>query len=218
MLYYKCSSKLLAIWILVISVWISARKFSVHTAKSLLVTLERMQHWSWLSVLPWLQSISRSHPKLWLRCAQSHSIHKPWPERLIPTRHVALNVINHSNAISVSGVNFHTMKDLWNSSQRPMVFRNMLFFYYFFLIQALEMWELGVLSWQLVEWSQQCAQMPGRTAASRLVSEITQPAGVERWSALCIGHWWGHTSSTVFSFGLLTRKILRPWSMFREGK
>ena len=38
----------------------------------------------------------------------------------------------------------------------------------------------------------------------------------EKWGNQC---WWGHTSSTVFSFGpLTTRKTLRPWGMSREGQ
>jgi len=58
-----------------------------------------------------------------------------------------------------------------------------------------------------------------RPVASWFVSEIAQPAGAGRWSSLCTQHWWGHISSTVFSFGPLpTRKTLRPWSVSREGQ
>ena len=50
------------------------------------------------------------------------------------------------------------------------------------------------------------------------VSEIVLLAGAGKWSSLCTQYRWGHTSTTVFSFGPLTRKTLRPWNVFREGQ
>ena len=60
---------------------------------------------------------------------------------------------------------------------------------------------------------------PRRPTASWLLLGIVWPAGVEKWSCLCAQHWWGYTSSTVFSFGpLTTRRTLRCWSVSREGQ
>ena len=43
------------------------------------------------------------------------------------------------------------------------------------------------------------------------------PAEVWKWLCPCTWHWWGCTSSTVFSFGPLTsRKMLSCWNMFTE--
>jgi len=58
---------------------------------------------------------------------------------------------------------------------------------------------------------------PRRWMASSLVSVIVRSAGVGKWSCPCTRHWWGHTSSTVPSFGpLITRRTLRCWSVSRE--
>lgn len=57
---------------------------------------------------------------------------------------------------------------------------------------------------------------PGRPTSSWLVSETVWPAG--KWLFPCAQLWWGHTLSTVFSFGpLATRRTSRCWSMSGEG-
>ena len=68
-------------------------------------------------------------------------------------------------------------------------------------------------------WASSVPRWPRRPTAFWLVSGIAWPAGVERWWCPCTRHWWGCTSSTVFSFGpLTTRRTLRCWSMSREGQ
>lgn len=85
------------------------------------LTLERMQHFSL-----WANSSRPEHLyfllyhtstayfwmlfKILVRCVEFQPILKPWPERLIPTRHTVLNGIMHNVAISVSGANFHTYR------------------------------------------------------------------------------------------------------------
>ena len=49
--------------------------------------------------------------------------------------------------------------------------------------------------------------------------ETLLPAEAGRKSSLCTQLWWVHTLNTVFSFqASTTRKILRPWSVSREGQ
>ena len=68
-------------------------------------------------------------------------------------------------------------------------------------------------------WASSVPRWPRRPTASWLVSGIVWPAGVGRWPCPCTWHWWGHTWSSVFSFGpLTTRKTLSCWSVPREGQ
>jgi len=61
----------------------------------------------------------------------------------------------------------------------------------------------SMLSWT---WASIVPRWPRRPMASWLVSEIVLPAGAGEWPSLCTQHFWGCTSSTVFSFGLLTTR------------
>ena len=68
-------------------------------------------------------------------------------------------------------------------------------------------------------WASSVPRWPRRPAASWLVSEIAWPSGIGKRSSPCSWHWWGHTWSTVFSFGTLTtRKTLRCWIVSKEGQ
>ena len=92
---------------------------------------------------------------------------------------------------------------------------------------------LGQSSWKTVQgkrtWG--CWLMLGWTWANSVprwlrgpmpscpALEIVWPARSGRQSSPCTHHWWGHTLSTVLSFGpLTTRKTSRPWIMFIEGQ
>ena len=72
---------------------------------------------------------------------------------------------------------------------------------------------LGCWSTASWTWASSVPRWPRRPTASWLVSGIVWPAGAGRWSCPCTRHWWGCTSSTVFSFGpLTTRRTLRCWT------
>ena len=65
-------------------------------------------------------------------------------------------------------------------------------------------------------WAGSVPRWPRRPRASWLVSGMVWPAVAGRWSCSCTRHWWGHTLSTVFSFGLLTARRTLRWGACPE--
>jgi len=83
---------------------------------------------------------------------------------------------------------------------------------------------LGMSGWMTVKrkrtWGRRLklswiwALVPRWPRAAWPTLEIVWPGGAGRWPSPCTQQWWGCTSSTVFTFGLLTtRKTLRPWNV-----
>jgi len=80
--------------------------------------------------------------------------------------------------------------------------------------RTLGCWSTG--SWT---WTSSVPRWPRKPRESWPVSDVVWPAGVGKQSSPCAGHWWGRTSSTVFSFGPLTTSgTLRCWSMPKYGR
>ena len=61
----------------------------------------------------------------------------------------------------------------------------------------------GGTSWT---WASSVPRWPRRPMTSCLIWETVWQVGAERWLFLCIQLWWGHTSNTVRSFGLLSTR------------
>jgi len=75
--------------------------------------------------------------------------------------------------------------------------------------------------WSTAGWTgaSSVPRWPRRPTASWLGSGMIWPAGVGRGLCPWTQHWWGHTSSAVFSFGPLTRRrTWRGWRVSREGQ
>jgi len=82
-------------------------------------------------------------------------------------------------------------------------------------------WKGTLVYWWTGSWisASSVPRWPRRPTASWLVPRTVWWAGLGKSSCPCTRHWWGLTSSTVFSFGhLSTERTLRWWSRSKEGQ
>jgi len=83
------------------------------------------------------------------------------------------------------------------------------------LEDCVEETRLGMLFSARLNMNQQCTQLAKKANSILACVRNGVTSRSRRWLSLCTQHWWGCTSSAVFSFGFLTiRRILKPWRTY----